>query len=130
MIVLQGPLELLFERLGELGCLPLAERTLRLGSARNGTAARGDPRSGDGGHGAGLCAGSGGLLRGGGRSWCCSVRCRCARPMTMIEWPILVMLGALIPVARCAADHRRDPHHRRLAGPRSSHAALPGAPWR
>ncbi|MBL7372984.1 SLC13 family permease, partial [Escherichia coli] len=36
VIVLQGPLELLFERLGELGCLPLAQRKLRLGSARNG----------------------------------------------------------------------------------------------
>src|SRR5205085_9485519 len=34
VIVLQGPLDILPGRLGELGCLPLAERPLRLGSAR------------------------------------------------------------------------------------------------
>jgi di/tricarboxylate transporter len=36
VIVLQGPLEALPERLRELGCLPLAERQLRLGAARRG----------------------------------------------------------------------------------------------
>ena len=35
----------------------------------------------------------------GGRCWCCSARCPCARPTSPIEWPILVMLGALIPVS-------------------------------
>jgi di/tricarboxylate transporter len=36
LIVLQGPLSLLPERLGELGALPLAERALRLGASKRG----------------------------------------------------------------------------------------------
>jgi di/tricarboxylate transporter len=36
VVVLQGPLDTLPERLRALGCLPLAERSLRLGSARRG----------------------------------------------------------------------------------------------
>jgi di/tricarboxylate transporter len=36
VIVLQGPLLTLPERVRDLGCLPLAERSLRLGSARRG----------------------------------------------------------------------------------------------
>ena len=36
VVVLQGPLERLPRQLGELGCLPLAERPLRLGSVRRG----------------------------------------------------------------------------------------------
>ena len=36
VIVLQGPLDALPERIRDLGCLPLAERSLRLGSARRG----------------------------------------------------------------------------------------------
>ncbi len=36
VIVLQGPLSTLPERVRDLGCLPLAERSLRLGSARRG----------------------------------------------------------------------------------------------
>ena len=36
VIVLQGPLTTLPERVRDLGCLPLAERSLRLGSARRG----------------------------------------------------------------------------------------------
>jgi di/tricarboxylate transporter len=36
VIVLQGPLSTLPERVRDLGCLPLAERSLRLGSARKG----------------------------------------------------------------------------------------------
>jgi len=36
VIVLQGPLSTLPERVRDLGCLPLAERSLRLGSARQG----------------------------------------------------------------------------------------------
>jgi uncharacterized protein with PhoU and TrkA domain len=36
VIVLQGSLQLLPERLRELGCLPLAERSLRLGMSTRG----------------------------------------------------------------------------------------------
>ena len=38
VVVLQGPLDTLPERLRDLGCLPLAERKLRLGRARRGSA--------------------------------------------------------------------------------------------
>jgi di/tricarboxylate transporter len=98
VIVLQGPLELLFERLGELGCLPLAERTLRLGSARKGllplailgaamfaTAMGWVPVAVAFFAAAGLVILTGAL----------PVR----EAYNHIEWPILVMLGALIPVA-------------------------------
>ena len=50
------------------------------------------------------------------------VRCRCAKSHH-IEWPILVMLGALIPVS----DALRTPgpaRHRRLAG-----HSLRRCPW-
>jgi di/tricarboxylate transporter len=98
VIVLQGPLELLFERLGELGCLPLAERTLRLGSARKGllplailamamiaTATGYVPVAVAFFAAAGLVVLSGSL----------PVR----EAYDHIEWPILIMLGALIPVS-------------------------------
>ena len=98
VIVLQGPLELLFDRLGELGCLPLAERTLRLGSARKGllplailgaamfaTAMGWVPVAVAFFAAAGLVIVTGAL----------PVR----EAYNHIEWPILVMLGALIPVA-------------------------------
>ncbi|MBB4840454.1 di/tricarboxylate transporter [Sphingomonas kyeonggiensis] len=98
VIVLQGPLDLLFERLGELGCLPLAQRTLRLGSARKGllpiailgaamlaTALGYVPVAVAFFAAAGLTILSGAL----------PVR----EAYDHIEWPILVMLGALIPVS-------------------------------
>ncbi|UZK66107.1 SLC13 family permease [Sphingomonas sp. M1-B02] len=98
LIVLQGPLGLLFERLGELGCLPLAERTLRLGSARKGllplailavamiaTATGYVPVAVAFFAAAGLVILTGAL----------PVR----EAYDHIEWPILIMLGALIPVS-------------------------------
>ncbi|WP_262408694.1 SLC13 family permease [Sphingomonas sp. JC676] len=98
VIVLQGPLELLFERLSELGCLPLAERTLRLGSARKGllplailaaamvaTATGYVPVAIAFFAAAGLTVLLGAL----------PVR----EVYNHVEWPILVMLGALIPVS-------------------------------
>jgi di/tricarboxylate transporter len=98
VIVLQGPIEIVFERLGELGCLPLAERTLRLGSTRKGLiplAALGVAMAATAlGYvpvavaffaAAGVVIVSGAL----------PVR----EAYGYIEWPILVMLGALIPVS-------------------------------
>jgi di/tricarboxylate transporter len=98
VIVLQGPVELLFERLGDLGCLPLAERTLRLGSVRSrllplailavamvATASGYVPVAVAFFAAAALVVLSGTL----------PVR----EAYTHIEWPILVMLGALIPVS-------------------------------
>jgi len=98
VIVLQGPLDLVAERLGELGCLPLAERVLRLGSARKqwlplmilaaamlATALGLVPVAVAFFAAAGLVMATGALpLR---------------DAYAAIEWPILIMLGALIPVS-------------------------------
>ena len=98
LIVLQGPLDILPERLGELGCLPLAERPLRLGSARKrlipiailglamaSTASGYVPVAVAFFTAAALIMLSGAL----------PVR----EAYNHVEWPILVMLGALIPVS-------------------------------
>ena len=124
VIVLQGPLDLLFERLGELGCLPLAERTLRLGSARKGllplailavamlaTATGTIPVAVAFFAAAGLTVLSGAL----------PVR----EAYDHIEWPILVMLGALIPVS----DTLRTTGTTELIGDWLSHFASILPPW-
>jgi len=98
VVVLQGSLDTLPERLRELGCLPLAERTLRLGSARRGlvpiavlagamalTALGLVPVAVAFFAAAGLI-----LLLG-------ALPAREA--YQSIQWPIIVMLGALIPVS-------------------------------
>ena len=98
VIVLQGTLDTLPERLRELGCLPLAERTLRLGSARRGLV----PLA--------ILAGAMGLTAIG---WvpvaiaffgaAALIMLAGALPAreaySRIEWPILIMIGALIPVS-------------------------------
>lgn len=98
VVVLQGPLEAMPERLRELGCLPLAERDLRLGSKR----ARWLPIS--------ILAGAMFLTAMG---WVpVAVAFFAAAGLVMatgaispreaydhVEWPILIMLGALIPVS-------------------------------
>jgi di/tricarboxylate transporter len=124
VIVLQGPLDLLFERLGELGCLPLAERTLRLGSARKGllplailavamfaTATGYVPVAVAFFAAAGLTVLSGAL----------PVR----EAYDHIEWPILIMLGALIPVS----DTLRTTGTTDLIGDWLSHFAATLPPW-
>jgi di/tricarboxylate transporter len=98
VIVLQGPLDILPERLGELGCLPLAERTIHLGSVRRGliplailggamtlTAIGAVPA-------AVAFFGAAVLV-----IVCGALPLRAA--YENVEWPILVMLGALIPVS-------------------------------
>lgn len=98
VIVLQGPLDILPEQLRELGCLPLAERSLRLGSVRQGlipivilggamamTAAGLVPVAIAFFGAAALIMLSGALAP--------------REAYDHIEWPILVMLGALIPVS-------------------------------
>jgi di/tricarboxylate transporter len=98
VIVLQGPLDLMPQRLGQLGVLPLAERSIRLGNARRGwlpiailavamlaTATGVVPVAVAFFAAAGLVVITGAL------------------PVTeayqAIEWPILIMLAALIPVS-------------------------------
>jgi len=98
VIVLQGPLEILPERLGDLGCLPLAERTIHLGSVRRGVIP------------VAILAGAMALAAFGlvpvavaffGAATL--VLLTGALPLRAayenVEWPILVMLGALIPVS-------------------------------
>ncbi|GAA0674688.1 di/tricarboxylate transporter [Sphingomonas insulae] len=98
VIVLQGPLGLLPERMRDLGTLPLAERALRLGSSKRRwlplailatamivTATGYVPVAVAFFAAAGLMMASGALpLR---------------EAYEGVEWPILIMLGALIPVS-------------------------------
>ncbi|MEO7690495.1 MAG: SLC13 family permease [Sphingomonas sp.] len=98
VIVLQGPLSLLPERLRDLGALPLAERSIKLGSSNRGwlpiailavamaaTASGYIPVAVAFFAAAGLVMASGAL----------PVR----EAYDNVEWPILIMLGALIPVS-------------------------------
>lgn len=99
VIVLQGPLGLLPERMRDLGTLPLAERTLRLGSSKRRwlplailaiamlvTATGYVPVAVAFFAAAGLMMATGALpLR---------------EAYDGVEWPILIMLGALIPVSQ------------------------------
>jgi di/tricarboxylate transporter len=103
VIVIQGPLEILPERLGELGCLPLAERTIHLGSVRRGLipvailgvammlAALGLVGAPVAFFGAAVMV----ILSG-------ALPIRAA--YENVEWPILVTLGALIPVSGALQD--------------------------
>jgi di/tricarboxylate transporter len=98
VVVLQGSLDTLPERLRELGCLPLAERTLRLGSARRGLV----PIA--------VLAGAMVLTALGLVPVAVAFFAAAAVIMLLgalpareayqrIQWPIIVMLGALIPVS-------------------------------
>jgi di/tricarboxylate transporter len=98
VIVLQGPISGMSDVLRELGCLPLAPREIHLGTVRRGLvpivvlavamvlAATGKLPVGLAFFGAGLAI----ILFG-------SLTVREA--YTSIEWPLLVMIGALIPVS-------------------------------
>jgi len=124
VILLQGPLDMLPERLADLGCLPLAERTVRLGSARAGllplgilavamaaTATGTVPVAVSFFAAAALVILSGAL----------PVR----EAYTYVEWPILIMLGALIPVS----DSLRTTGTTELIGDWLSHVAATLPPW-
>jgi di/tricarboxylate transporter len=98
VVVLQGSLATLPERLRELGCLPLAERTLRLGSARRGLVPVGILG------GAMVLTALGwvpvALAFFGAAALIMLAGALPAREAyARIEWPIIVMLGALIPVS-------------------------------
>jgi len=98
VVVLQGPLDTLPERLRDLGCLPLAERKLRLGSARRGLV----PLAILGGAMALTALGwvPVALAFFGAAALIMLTGALPARDAyRAIEWPILIMIGALIPVA-------------------------------
>lgn len=124
VVVLQGPLDVLPERLRELGCLPLAERALRLGSARRGLV----PLA--------ILGGAMALTAAGWVPVAIAFFAAAALIMltgalparevyTRIEWPILVMLGALIPVA----DALRTTGASAVLGGVLSHLAISLPPW-
>jgi di/tricarboxylate transporter len=98
VIVLQGPISTLPERVRDLGCLPLAERTLRLGSARRGLI----PLSILGGA---MALTALGLVPVAIAFFAAAALIMLAGALPAreayahIEWPILVMLGCLIPVS-------------------------------
>ena len=98
VVVMQGPLELMPEKLRELGCLPLAERQLRLGSVRRGwlpVAILGVAMTATA---LGLVPVAVAFFAAAG-----AVIVTGALPVREaydhVEWPILIMLGALIPVS-------------------------------
>ena len=124
VVVLQGSLDLLPEKLRDLGCLPLAERELRLGSSRKtwlpigilavamlGTAMGYIPVAVAFFAAAGLIIVAGAL----------PVR----EAYEHVEWPILIMLGALIPVS----DSLRTTGASKVIATGLSHAAAALPPW-
>ena len=124
VIVLQGPIEIVFERLSELGCLPLAQRTLRLGSTRKGLLPLAIL-------GAAMAATALGYVPVAVAFFAAAglVMLTGALPVREaydhIEWPILIMLGALIPVS----DSLRTTGMTDLIGVHLSHFAATLPPW-
>jgi di/tricarboxylate transporter len=98
VVVLQGPLGLLPERLRELGCLPLAEREMRLGTSRKGWLAVAILGVAMSATALGLMPVAVAFFAAAG-----TIMAIGALPLRdayeHVEWPILIMLGALIPVS-------------------------------
>lgn len=124
VVVLQGPLSLLPERLAELGALPLAERTLRLGNSGRGvlpvailavamiaTATGYVPVAVAFFAAAALILAIGALPL--------------AEAYASVEWPILIMLGALIPVS----DTLRTTGASQILATWLAHVAASLPPW-
>lgn len=124
VIVLQGPLSLLPERLPRLGALPLAERALRLGSPGRGilpvlilavamvaTATGYVPVAVAFFSAAALIMAIGALPL--------------AEAYDSVEWPILIMLGALIPVS----DTLRTTGASQILATWLAHVAASLPPW-
>ena len=98
VVVLQGPLGLLPERLRDLGCLPLAERDLKLGTSRKGWLAVAILAVAMSATALGLIPVAVAFFAAAG-----TIVVIGALPVRdaydHVEWPILIMLGALIPVS-------------------------------
>lgn len=98
VVVLQGPLDSMPEILRELGCLPLAVRPLRLGSVRHGLIPVGILAVAMGLTAAGLVPVAVAFF-GAAVAVILSGALTAREAYDHIEWPILIMLGALIPVS-------------------------------
>ncbi|WP_366810600.1 SLC13 family permease [Sphingomonas sp.] len=124
VIVLQGAFDLLFERLAEFRCLPLAERTIRLGSARKTVLPLAILALAMAATATGLVPvaiaffGAAALVMVTGAL---PVR----EAYAHIEWPILIMLGALIPVS----DSLHQTGVTDIAGTWLGHVAATLPPW-
>ncbi len=98
VVVLQGPLSIMPEQLRALGCLPLAERTLRLGSDRRGLLPLMIL-------GIAMAATAAGMVPvaiaffGAAAAILLTGVLPAREAYSHIEWPILVMIAALIPVS-------------------------------
>ena len=124
VIVLQGPLSLLPERLPDLGVLPLAERSLRLGNSNRGwlaiailAVAMAATASGYVPVAVAFFAAAGLVLVTGALP----VR----EAYDKVEWPILIMLGALIPVS----DSLRTTGASNVIATWLAHTAASLPPW-
>jgi di/tricarboxylate transporter len=124
VIVLQGPLSLLPERLPDLGVLPLAERSLRLGNSNRGwlaiailAVAMAATASGYVPVAVAFFAAAGLVLATGALP----VR----EAYDKVEWPILIMLGALIPVS----DSLRTTGASNVIATWLAHTAASLPPW-
>jgi di/tricarboxylate transporter len=124
VIVLQGPLSTLPERVRDLGCLPLAERSLRLGSVRRGLIPLAIL-------GAAMALTALGYVPvaiaffGAAALIMLAGALPAREAYSHIEWPILVMLGCLIPVA----DALRTTGGTDLIATWLSHTAATLPPW-
>lgn len=98
VVVVQGPLDILPERMRELGLLPLAERPIRLGSMRRGLLPVAILAAAMGATAAGLIPVAVAFF-GAAALMILTGSISAAEAYDSVEWPILVMLGALIPVS-------------------------------
>lgn len=98
ILVLKGNLERLPERLKEFGCLPLAKRKIRLGNVRNGLLPLGILA-------AAMVLAALGILPVAIAFFIAAALIMLTGALSLreayesVEWPILIMLGALIPVS-------------------------------
>ncbi|UUL81451.1 SLC13 family permease [Sphingomonas qomolangmaensis] len=124
VLVLQGPLTILPDRMRELGCLPLAERTIRLGNGRKSLLPIGILA-------VAMLATALGYVPVAVAFFCAAgvILATGAMPIreayNHIEWPILIMLGALIPVS----DTLRTTGTSDLIGQWLSGVAVTLPPW-
>jgi hypothetical protein len=96
VLLLQGPSERVADAIGEFGLLPLAERDVASSSRGACCSATGTSRR-DRGGGDRPAAGARGVRRRGRRADAVR-RAAARRALRAIDWPVIVLLGAMIPV--------------------------------